>query len=58
MKLVEELYKKIAIDVFGKTEFEARGYKFDLEKNGNELIIEKLSKRNRHRCTSHYREKK
>ncbi len=32
MKLVEELYKKIAIDVFGKTEFEARGYKFDLEK--------------------------
>lgn len=34
MKLVEELYKKIAIDVFGKTEFEARGYKFDLEKMG------------------------
>lgn len=30
MKLVEELYKKIAIDVFGKTEFETRGYKFDL----------------------------
>ncbi|MDQ3244979.1 MAG: lysine--tRNA ligase [bacterium] len=30
MKLVEELYKKIAVDVFDKTEFETRGYKFDL----------------------------
>ncbi len=30
MKLVEELYKKIALDVFGKTEFETRGHKFDL----------------------------
>src|SRR3989344_951452 len=30
MKLVEELYKKIAIDVFGKTKFETRGHKFDL----------------------------
>ncbi len=30
MKLVEELYKKIAMDVFGKTEFETRGHKFDL----------------------------
>ncbi|HBZ36379.1 MAG TPA: lysine--tRNA ligase [Candidatus Veblenbacteria bacterium] len=30
MKLVEELYKKIAMDVFGKTKFETRGHKFDL----------------------------
>ncbi|MEK7088925.1 MAG: lysine--tRNA ligase, partial [Patescibacteria group bacterium] len=30
MKLAEELYKKIAINVFGKTNFETRGYKFDL----------------------------
>ena len=30
MKLVEELYKKIANEVFGKTEFETRGHKFDL----------------------------
>ena len=30
MELVEELYKKIALDVFGKTEFETRGHKFDL----------------------------
>lgn len=30
MKLVEELYKKIATEVFGKTSFETRGHKFDL----------------------------
>lgn len=30
MKLVEELYKKIAQDVFGTMQFETRGYKFDL----------------------------
>lgn len=30
MKLVEELYKKIAQDVFGTTVFETRGHKFDL----------------------------
>lgn len=30
MELVEELYKKIAVDVFGKTLFETRGHKFDL----------------------------
>jgi lysyl-tRNA synthetase class 2 len=29
MKLVEELYKKIAQDVFNTTKFETRGYKFD-----------------------------
>jgi lysyl-tRNA synthetase class 2 len=31
MKLVEELYKKIAVEVFGKTKFETRGHKFDFE---------------------------
>lgn len=30
MDLVEKLYKKIANDVFGKTDFETRGHKFDL----------------------------
>jgi lysyl-tRNA synthetase, class II len=30
MKLTEELYKKIALEVFGKTSFETRGHKFDL----------------------------
>ncbi|MFA5936332.1 MAG: lysine--tRNA ligase [Candidatus Paceibacterota bacterium] len=30
MDLVEELYKKIAVDVFGRTNFETRGHKFDL----------------------------
>src|SRR3989339_2253556 len=29
MSLVEELYKKIATDIFGKTKFETRGHKFD-----------------------------
>jgi lysyl-tRNA synthetase class 2 len=29
MKLVEELYKKVAQDVFGTMEFETRGHKFD-----------------------------
>jgi lysyl-tRNA synthetase class 2 len=30
MDLVERLYKKIAVDVFGKTEFTTRGHTFDL----------------------------
>lgn len=30
MRLAEELYKKIAMEVFGTTEFETRGHKFDL----------------------------
>lgn len=30
MNLVEEMYKKIALEVFGKTDFETRGHKFDL----------------------------
>ncbi len=32
MKLAEELYKKIALDIFGRTNFKTRGYKFDLGK--------------------------
>lgn len=30
MKLVQELYRFIALEVYGKTEFETRGHKFDL----------------------------
>ncbi len=30
MKIVENLYKTIAMSVYGKTEFETRGHKFDL----------------------------
>ncbi len=30
MRLVQELYRKIAIEVFGKTEFTTRGHTFDL----------------------------
>jgi lysyl-tRNA synthetase, class II len=37
MKLVEELYQKIAKDVFGKTEFETRGHKFDLGKKWGKI---------------------
>lgn len=32
MKLVEEMYKKIAKEVFGNTKFERNGHKFDLSK--------------------------
>lgn len=32
MELVEKLYKKIALEVFSKTDFETRGHKFDLGK--------------------------
>ena len=46
MKLVERLYKKIAQDVFGKTQFETRGHTFDLadewvEIDYREVILEK-----------------
>jgi len=37
MKLVEELYKKIALDVFGKTDFETRGHSFDLGGNWEKI---------------------
>lgn len=32
MELVEELYKKLAKEVFGTTSFERGGFKFDLSK--------------------------
>jgi len=46
MKLVEKLYKKIALDVFGTTEFETRGHKFDLNDEWQkidyrEVVLEK-----------------
>ncbi len=31
MEIVKELYKKIAVQVFGKTKFEMKGFTFDLE---------------------------
>jgi len=37
MALVEELYKKIALDVFGKTDFETRGHSFDLGGNWEKI---------------------
>lgn len=37
MILVEELYKKIALDVFGKTDFETRGHSFDLGGNWEKI---------------------
>ncbi|MFA7285246.1 MAG: lysine--tRNA ligase [Candidatus Paceibacterota bacterium] len=37
MILVEELYKKIAHDVFGKTDFETRGHSFDLGGNWEKI---------------------
>lgn len=36
-KLVKDLYLKIAQDVFGKTNFETRGYKFDLADDWQEI---------------------
>jgi lysyl-tRNA synthetase, class II len=36
-KIVRDLYIKIAKDVFGKTEFETRGHKFNLESEWQEL---------------------
>jgi len=37
MNLVEELYKKIAQDVFGTLQFETRGHKFDFSGKWNEI---------------------
>lgn len=37
MKIVKELYKKIAKEVFGKTVFEMKGFTFDLEKEWEEI---------------------
>ena len=50
MELVEEMYKKIAKEVFGKTKFKSHGYEFDLGKKWDiydyESIIEKYTKVN------------
>ena len=37
MRLVRELYNKIALEVFGKTEFTTRGHTFDLAKEWKEI---------------------
>lgn len=50
MGLVEEMYKKVAKDVFGKTKFKSHGYEFDLGKKWEnydyEKTIEKYTKIN------------
>jgi len=44
-KLVRDLYIKIAKDVFGKTNFETRGYKFDLAHEWGEIdYVEEIKK--------------
>ncbi|MFA5095247.1 MAG: lysine--tRNA ligase [Candidatus Paceibacterota bacterium] len=45
MKLVEELYKKIALDVFGKTKFETRGHKFDLGEKWKRIDYREIIKK-------------
>ena len=44
-KLVKDLYVKIAKDVFGKTDFETRGHKFDLAGDWSEIdYVEEVKK--------------
>ncbi len=38
MNIVKELYKKLALEVFGKTEFEMKGFTFDLNNDWKEII--------------------
>lgn len=45
MKLVEEMYKKVAKEVFGTLKFESHGYKFDLGKKWEEYDFEKVIKK-------------
>ncbi|MEI6580607.1 MAG: lysine--tRNA ligase [bacterium] len=45
MSLAEELYKKIALEVFGKTEFETRGHKFDLGKKWEKIDYREIIKK-------------
>ncbi len=45
MKIVEELYKKIAKDVFGTTKFETRGHKFDLGGKWEEIDYRDIVKK-------------
>jgi lysyl-tRNA synthetase class 2 len=45
MELVEDLYKKIAEEVFGTTKFETRGHKFDLGKKWDRIdYVEEIKK--------------
>ena len=37
MKLVQELYRYVAMEVFGKTSFETKGFKFDLANDWEEI---------------------
>lgn len=44
-KIVKELYTKVAEDVFGKTDFETRGHKFDLADEWKEIdYVEEVKK--------------
>src|SRR3989338_7621222 len=44
-KLIKDLYVKIAKDVFGKTDFETRGHKFDLAGDWSEIdYVEEVKK--------------
>jgi len=45
MKLVEEMYKKVAKEVFGKTQFEIHGHKVDFSKKWEIYDFEKLIKK-------------
>lgn len=45
MKLVEEMYKKVAKEVFGNLKFEIHGHKIDLEKKWEVYDFEKLIKK-------------
>ncbi|MEK6817364.1 MAG: amino acid--tRNA ligase-related protein, partial [Nanoarchaeota archaeon] len=45
MKLVEEMYKKIAKEVFGTLKFETHGYKIDLGKKWEKYDFESLIKK-------------
>ncbi len=45
MDIVEQLYKKIAVDVFGKTEFTTRGHTFDLNDTWKKIdYVEEIEK--------------
>ena len=44
MDLVKEMYRKIAMDVFGKTKFEIRDYEFDLADEWEEIdFVERIN---------------
>lgn len=41
MKLIQELYREIAVQVFGTTKFESRGHKYDLADEWREIDYQK-----------------